>query len=391
MVLLEKYSPALRLLGAGLIGWLAWGGEVAALALLPVIVWLWRESRSRFDAFGVLFAYYLAAGRGLLTGAGVFFSNPFSPPSWWAGVLVWALPSALLAATWAACWSTKNRGLRLLLTIALISLPPIGVIGWASPLTVAGALFPNASWLGLGLTIVLLIMIAEKPRAHLVAPFLLLALTLNVFQSQKPTAPGWIGLDTQHLPSRSTEGEFERMQSLQRLVASKSREEAPGTIFLLPEAVGGDWTVNEGWWQRIERQLKSKQQTLIIGAKRPESGSTRYVNMLTSIGQHRGIEFVDRVPVPIGMWMPHRSDGAETFWWASGVETLNDTKVASLICYEQLLIWPVLLSMIEKPAVLLGPVNGWWARGTSIPEIQQQSLSSWGRLFNVPTIWAANR
>lgn len=391
MVLLENNSPALRLLCAALIGWLAWRGQVAALALLPVIVWLWRDSRSRLDAFIVLFAYYLAAGRGLLTGAGVFFSNPFSPPAWWAGVLVWMLPSALLAATWAACWSTKHRGLRLLLTIALISLPPIGVIGWASPLTVAGALFPNASWLGLGLTLMLFVLIAEQPRAHVVAPFLLLALALNVFQSQKPTAPGWIGLDTQHLPSRSTEEEFARMQSLQHLVASKSHEAAAGTIFLLPEAVGGDWTLNEGWWRRIERQLKSKQQTLIIGAKRPDFDSPRYVNMLTSIGHHRGIEFVDRVPVPLGMWMPHRSDGAETFWWATGVETFNGMKVASLICYEQLLVWPVLLSMREKPAVLLGPVNVWWAKGTSIPDIQQQSLSSWGRLFDVPTVWVANR
>lgn len=391
MVLLEKYSPALRLFGAALIGWLAWRGEPVALALLPVVVWLWRDSRSRLDAFGVLFTYYLAAGRGLLTGAGVFFSNPLTPPAWWAGVLVWTLPSALLAAAWAACWSTKHRGLRLLLVLALISLPPIGVIGWASPLTAAGALFPHASWLGLGLTLALFVLIAEQPRGHVAAPFLFLALALNVLQPYKTTAPGWIGLDTQYLPSSSTEEEFERMQSLQQLVASKSRVSAPGTVFLLPEAVGGDWTMNEGWWLRIESQLKSKQQTMVIGAKRPDLISSRYINMLTSIGEHRGVEFVDRVPVPLGMWMPHRSDGAKAFWWDTGVATFNGRRVASLICYEQLLIWPVLLSMSEKPEVILGAVNGWWARGTSIPDIQRQSLSSWGRLFDVPIVWAANR
>ena len=388
--ILENHRFALRLLGAALIGWLAWRGEVAALALLPVMVWLWRDSRNRLDAFGVIFTYYLTAGRGLLPGACVFFSNSLTPPVWWVGVLVWTLPSALLATAWAACWSTKHRGLRLLLALALISLPPIGVIGWANPLTATGALFPNTSWLGLGLTLILFVLIAEQPRSHFIAPLLSLALTLNIFQPPKPPAPGWIGLDTQHLPSSSTEGEFERMQSLQQLVTRKSRDAASGTVFLLPEAVGGNWAINEGWWRRVSARLTEKKQTVIIGATRPATDGGRYVNILTTIGHGSGTEFIDRVPVPFGMWKPHRPDGASAFWWDTGVAEFNGIRVASLICYEQLLAWPIIVSMAQAPALIIAASNDWWARGTSIPDIQRQVVTAWGRLFGVPTVYAAN-
>lgn len=380
----------LRSAGAAAIGVLAWSADANAFALLPLLVWIWRDSRNRWEAFAALFLYYLGAGRGLLSGASVFFADPFATPSWWAGVLIWILPSALLATTWATTWGTTRRGLRIVLMLVLISLPPIGLVGWANPLTAAGALFPGIGWYGLALMLSFIVAIAVNPRPRALLPFLAVSAALNFAIPAPADTAGWMGIDTRYGATHSTEEEFERLNGLRKRIMEASRSAPDGTVFVLPEAVGGDWTVNSAWWRQVAAQLQIRRQTVLIGAKRPDSDSRQYVNMLTTVGHDAGIEFPGRVPVPVSMWRPDRNDGAKAAWWNSGVAVLNSTKVAMLVCYEQLLVWPVLVSMSESPDVLIGASNHWWARGTSIPAIQRNAVSTWGRLFRIPTVYAAN-
>jgi hypothetical protein len=62
-----------------------------------------------------------------------------------------------------------------------------------------------------------------------------------------------------------------------------------------------------------------------------------------------------------------------------------------LICYEQLLLWPVLQSMLHSPTAIVAPGNGWWTAGTSIVAIQNASVMAWARLFGLPIVTAFNR
>src|SRR5579883_3455199 len=79
------------------------------------------------------------------------------------------LPAAILAAPWALVGPVPGyrsvwRGpLALVITAA----PPIGIIGWASPLTSAGVLFPGTRWLGLIATMALAGLGAAFPRTAL--------------------------------------------------------------------------------------------------------------------------------------------------------------------------------------------------------------------------------
>jgi len=66
------------------------------------------------------------------------------------------------------------------------------------------------------------------------------------------------------------------------------------------------------------------------------------------------------------------------------------TRYGVLVCYEQLLLWPVLQTYAERPALILAPANAWWSQETSIPEIQKTVLRAWARLFDVPTVTAFN-
>ncbi|MEX3630479.1 MAG: hypothetical protein VB138_14585, partial [Burkholderia sp.] len=50
----------------------------------------------------------------------------------------------------------------------------------------------------------------------------------------------------------------------------------------------------------------------------------------------------------------------------------------------------LLVSFAHSPDVVIGAANDWWAKTTSIPEIQRQVLDTWGRLFDVPVVRATN-
>jgi hypothetical protein len=58
-----------------------------------------------------------------------------------------------------------------------------------------------------------------------------------------------------------------------------------------------------------------------------------------------------RIPVPIAMWKPFHLDGARLHLIGPGVIRIANRRVAILICYEQLLLWPVLTSLREEPDV----------------------------------------
>jgi K+/H+ antiporter YhaU regulatory subunit KhtT len=61
-----------------------------------------------------------------------------------------------------------------------------------------------------------------------------------------------------------------------------------------------------------------------------------------------------------------------------------------LICYEQLIVWPVLQSMLEKPDIIVAVGNGWWTSGTSIVAIQRASAVAWAKLFAKPLVLSFN-
>ncbi|TIT10619.1 MAG: hypothetical protein E5W85_18635 [Mesorhizobium sp.] len=83
--------------------------------------------------------------------------------------------------------------------------------------------------------------------------------------------------------------------------------------------------------------------------------------------------------------------GARAHLFANSVVELAGRRIAPLICYEQLLVWPVLQSVLHAPDAIVAVGNGWWATGTSIADIQNASTIAWARLFRLPLVTAFNR
>jgi hypothetical protein len=381
------YFPA----ASAMIGAVAWAGHIAGLLAAPLCIVLWARSKTRLQAFSTAMAYYLAAGHGLVKGAGVFFGDTGILPAPIPGILLWTGYSALLSAAWGMMWGGNHRAVRLLLALVLVSIPPLGVVGGFNPILAAGAYFPGLGWGGLLLTILgfcLLTCSRISPLAAL--PFIAIAVASNAVYDE-PVAVGWSALDTSFGPAASPNSQFARLATLQRYVTSWSTSAPAKSVLVLPELVGEDWSINGSWWHRLDSKLKAQQQTVLLGAYLPRGNGEMYENVIVSLGHASGPAMRGRVPVPISMWKPWANTGAIAYWDESGVNEVAGKRVATLVCYEQLLVWPVLLSLLDKPDLLIGPANDWWAKDTNLPELQQQSVKAWARAFSVPSIWTTNR
>jgi apolipoprotein N-acyltransferase len=163
-------------------------------------------------------------------------------------------------------------------------------------------------------------------------------------------------------------------------------------MVVLPESAIGFWTPTvERLWQQ---QMAVRDEVVIAGASVVDSAG--YDNVLVRIGGTASeILYRERMPVPGSMWQPWRPlfgkpGGARAHFFANPVVLVGDLKVAPLICYEQLLVWPVLQSMTHNPNLIIAVGNGWWTTGTSIIEVQRASTEAWARLFDKPIVFSFN-
>ncbi|MFX1767937.1 hypothetical protein PWP93_36315 [Paraburkholderia sp. A1RI-2L] len=381
-----------------LAGYVGYSGVGAWMAVAPLFALAWGMSTGRRHAFLIGLAYYAAAGRGLFHGGGVFFAGVDTREAesmMWGG-FVWLAPSILLATVWGLCWSVRRLCVGASIALLLVSIPPVGQIGWANPLSSAGFWFPGMGWFGLLLMAATMLAMVrwgsivatsgvrfDKSIVVIVGAMMAVVLS-NALWAAPPAPRGWVGVQT-HL-SR-TDG-WEALESVQDAVGVAMKDKP--RIIVLPEAVGGDWDLNKLYWATIAFELRKNDVTVVLGADRALD-SRRRVNALYTVGAEGGQEWPDRAPVPLGMWNPFsKTRHIVADFTGTGVRRLDGVDTLYLICYEQLLVWPVLRSAMLHPQALVGASNLWWANGTSIPGIQKATLAAWGRLFNLPVVLAVN-
>jgi apolipoprotein N-acyltransferase len=160
-------------------------------------------------------------------------------------------------------------------------------------------------------------------------------------------------------------------------------------VAVMPETVLGLYTeVTAAELADVDAELTARGSAVLVGAGRVHG--TGFENGLVVLGEAQRSWISQRIPVPVGMWRPWAPDSVAADPWGSGVVMVTGKRVAILICYEELLVWPALLSMVHEPELIIGAANDWWARDTSIPAIQRQSAALWGRLFGIPVVRAVN-
>lgn len=352
---------------------------------------------------------------------------------------IWVLTAIMLSVPWTiAATSDRFECLwRAPLALLVTVIPPLGIIGLASPLTAAGYLFPGTAWAGIAAVALMPgILLSTQPMAFrrrcVVLCFVIglcigLAISGRLFRSGDPEPPpGWVAVNTQF-------GDFS--QRFQDFVAAQfiqqKATESSARVLIFPEAVVPWWSeATEAFWRQTLDHCRMRGQILAIGAGLPVSTRTSQHNLqklsdlklydfsaaidaLTRMdttpphaiqGKPRpepvdntmlvvGAEsatFYQRVPVPVGMWRPFSRISVPLRLTAPGVLAIDHQRVAVLICYEQMLTFPILASMLQHPTVIVGISNTFWVDGTTIPTYQATALRGWARLFRLPYFLAVN-
>jgi hypothetical protein len=347
-----------------------------AIALTGFVPALWLSQDHCGWAFASSAAYYLAAIWPVVPVAYRFDG------SWLIGFAIWAGAALLLASPWPlfrprtpkhALWCGPAA---ILLTVV----PPLGIISAACPLSAAGYLFPGMKIIGLIAALVLPGAVIWRPRlTWLIAAALILSANLH-FALNRPAKLDWEGVNMVADFTPEAFGDYQRMEAIfDRAEGSRAK------VFVFPEATIRSWTTTTASFfdDRI-RALRHEQKTVLVGAIAPCGPD--YCNVVEMIGLNSG--FINqRVPVPLGMWRPFRP-GVPMRPISNGALQIGNRRVALLICYEQLIAWPAIVSTFDLPSVALGLANGLWVRETPISTLQTNYMLGWSRLWGASVVTA---
>jgi len=365
-------------------GALGWSGHAILFPIGVAFPALWAFAPSRKVAALVAAAHFLSASRGLPVGTSIFFGEQLA-----IGISFWLAASCLFVLVHAALWTSKPgwyRPLRYAIAAILMAVPPFGITGWASPITAAGILFPGWGWYGLAAMAVGLVVMTTKywPTA---------ALVLGGFYAWSAvswTAPrvpdGWAAINTQF--KLTAAGQYASYsQHMQTIGMVRHAEGQGASVVVLPESALGLWSpTTERLWSQ---ELAGLDVRVVGGAAivDPDGYDSTLVELTANSSKPL---YRQRMPVPVSMWQPWTTGGAHAEIFGNPIIEVDGQRAVPLICYELLLIWPVLQCMMYEPDMIVAAGNGWWTGGSNIVSILKASGEAWASLFDIPIVMAFN-
>jgi hypothetical protein len=383
---------------------------------------------TRKAALKSAFGYYAAALWSMIPVLEAYWkSQPLIP------LLLWIFTALLLSLPWTVAWTSQRFHYLWRAPLALVAtvVPPLGIVGLASPLMGAGYLFPGTGSTGLaavGLLPGILLSahaLSLRARAVVIGLAASACIACHVSYSGDAEPPsGWMAINTHFGNVSGPLRDFAAAEFIQR-----KADESSAHVLIFPEAVVPRWSeATEVFWHQSLDRCRTRGQILAIGAGLPDkpvrndrerlndlrsydfgeaievlkSGSTRTIhgptrpplpervdNTVILVGAESAT-FNQRVPAPVGMWRPFDRTSAPLRLTAPGVLVIDHQRAAVLICYEQMLTFPILTSMLQHPTVIVGISNTFWVDHTTVPRFQENTLRAWAKLFRLPYLLAVN-
>ena len=401
---LNERRNRIFILASGVVGFASTVLSDRHIALWSLMPLLWLETRSRRSGFLVSFVFYLTIARGMVPGSYVFFRDG----SLIRALALWLASAAVLAFPYGLLWFDPRdskplitKMMRITAAIGVSLPPPLGWIGWGSPLTAAGLFFPGTGWTGLLFMLLLYGAAAcdRRVRFSLVIVVLLSVSFLDVVPGKTIQGLNVRGIDTSFGRLASGSGDFDEQYERERQVFQDIRKMQKNggmegvDVAVLPETLVGRMNPSvKKRWTRFFRSLEADT-VFVVGAEIPTRGSDKYDNVMVSFGLDEEEKAVQRFPVPFSMYMPFKSIGANAVPYSIGESATMQVagkKLGFLICYEQFLAWPFLSLALTQPDMVVAPSNLWWCNDTSLPPIQTASMRLWTALFGLPLVSAVN-
>jgi hypothetical protein len=387
-----RVSPNLRtallFVAAFTFGSTGWSGTPSLnfVALLYPFVYL--QSQRRLDTFSSAL-YYAGATLSVIPGSERFFGtgeNLLLP------LLIWVALLALSSAPWIALYNRRFLPQATVAAIIALSLPPFSLVTVAHPLISVGQWFPGTRWLGLCLPLLLILAYRRLGAPFTLAVLVGASLAAHARFHRPSQDPRIVAVNTrfggpatQDILGSTLQGQEKAMQ---RIALAH-----PDTLILFPESIIPTWTpTHDERWAATFAQLQARHTGLLIGTTIPVANTQANRNVLLSRGYTERLSYVQRVPVPLGMWrISDKRNGFPLMLRYPSTIRIWDRRAGVLICYEQLLVWPALQTLSRNPDMLFAPSNLYWASGTIIPFVQHVSAQDWADLWAIPLYEASNR
>lgn len=382
---------------------LAWPHAVFLTPAIFIFVTL-LSKKNFWVPFITLFFYHLGTTYGLIQGTTEFFPTA----GLFLGILFWFGSSLIFATPYLFYKKIAGTylnfsllsGFRSLLAVIITSffstvIPPLGLIGWTSPLLGFFEIPIYATILIiLSIFIIGCVDFSKKNSEFYLLFFLIisiLACEKNNIEPKKYILPkSWVSINTKmgKLSELSyTKNELYLESKVFDLLKSGKK------VILTPEGSSGIWyKSNAQIWKPIIKYTKIHTKVnIILGAYIPIKNG-HLIDALIKIHKGKTKIYPDRIPVPFSMWHPWNNFQSfkMRIFGKPEVMHINGIKVGYLICYEQLLIWPELSLINQHIKVLLAPRSDWWCKGTDIPALQNITSKIWADFFHVSLLQAEN-
>jgi hypothetical protein len=279
-----------------------------------------------------------------------------------------------------------------IVAIAVLALPPLSLVTVAHPLIAAGHWFPGTRWFGLGLPIILIAAYRRFGTAMTLAVLIAASIATHARFHRLLPDPHILAVNT-NFGGQSPHDDIDSRLELQERTIQQIALAHPDTLLIFPESVIPSWNgMHETRWASVFAQLKRQRTGLLIGTTIPIPNTEANRNVLLSRGYTERLSYVQRVPVPLGMW--HLGDQRRGFplmlRFPPTIRVWN-RRAGVLVCYEQLAFWPAIETLAHNPDMLLAPSNVYWAVNTPIPAIQHVAAQDWADLWAIPLYEASNR
>jgi hypothetical protein len=368
---------------AALIGGLGWGGNPALHFLALLYPFVYILSRRRLDTLSAVF-YYASSTWPIIPGAQSFFQtgHHLGKP-----IAIWIAITALGSLPWILFYQRRFLPLSAIAALLALALPPMGLVTVAHPLIVTGLWFPGTRWFGLALP---LILIAAHRRLETPLAFVVLILTSLAVHARfvRPATDRHIVPVNTNFGNEPGSGAQAAEHTLQQIALAH-----PKTLLIFPESVIPDWSAaHDARWASTFAQLSAQRTGILIGTTIPIPNTMASRNVLLSRGYTEHLSYVQRAPIPLGMWQlgESRRGFPLSFHFPAAIRVWN-RRAGVLLCYEQLVFWPAVETMARNPEILIAPSNLYWARDTSIPSIQHLAAQDWADLWAIPLYEARNQ
>lgn len=380
-------------LGCAAIGAAGWSGLPGMLLLVAPVPLLIVAAPTRARRAIRALAYFAAASWPVLPSAAVFLGEGEGTGRLALAVALWLAIALVNLLPWMAGSARRRSGrvASLLAGLLVPALPPLSVVGLASPLAAAGEFLPGTGAVGLvawtGALIAWAVSGATAPpwRAALVTSLLLGSAAAHAGHEVRGTSPTWLAVHTARGAPGSRAWDAAGVELLRERIASTT---APTLVF--PESTLVAWTpVTDAFLAPLWRSLERERRRVVFGVQRTDSVSGMVENLVLVRGAER-LEYRQHLPVPIGMYRPGTRGSVPLRPWSPYSQRLGGERVAVLICWEQLLLAPMLALAIERPTRIVAVSNLHFARGTPVARIQGAATVAWARLLGVPVVHAIN-